>query len=264
LDANNKSKKNDEEQLLLSHNHTIDDSDDLETNKDKKHMQFFNNDRENEEDSYLGNQINNNYKDNSQHQFPIEPYNQPTPTLSINHSPNIRSILRQKNQSNQNNSPLFNTHLRRDNFQCNKSPVSKKIKVPSSPLKVNVNVKPNQNNFINDAPSSQVSSDSGYSGLTSLQMIHNKIENYIDLSPTKYDSNDNLQLSPLMNLKFIQIVMNPGLGFSIAGGKGSIGNPFKPNDPVRSKMSLILDLKLIYFRAYSSQKFTRKVQLQIY
>ncbi len=107
-------------------------------------------------------------------------------------------------------------------------------------------------------------------------MIHNKIEDYIDLSPTKDDTNDNLQVSSRYNssknhmfqnannLLTIQIVMNPGLGFSIAGGKGSIGNPFKPNDPVRSKMSLILDLKLIYFRTYSSQKFTRKVQLQIY
>ena len=159
-------------------------------------MQFFNNDSKNEEDSDLDNQINNSYKDNSQHQFPIEPYNQPTPTLSINHSPNIRSILRQKNQSNQNSSTLLSTHLTTDNFQCNKSTVSKKIKVPSSPFKVNVNA-PNQNNFINDAPSTQVSSDSGYSGLTALPI--NQIEDYIDLSPTKDDTNDHLQLSSRYN-----------------------------------------------------------------
>ena len=78
-------------------------------------------------------EMNNNYKDNSQHQFPMEPYNQPTPTLPINHSPNIRSILRQKNknyenQSKQNWSPLLNTHLTRDIFQCNKSHESKKSK----------------------------------------------------------------------------------------------------------------------------------------
>jgi hypothetical protein len=39
----------------------------------------------------------------------------------------------------------------------------------------------------------------------------------------------------LLNILALQIVKNPGLGFSIAGGKGSIGNSFKPNDPVNSK-----------------------------
>ena len=60
MDANNKSKSNDEEQLLLSH-------------------------------KYNNQSIINSYKDNSQHQFPIEPYNQPTPKLSINHSPKVSS-----------------------------------------------------------------------------------------------------------------------------------------------------------------------------
>ena len=30
----------------------------------------------------------------------------------------------------------------------------------------------------------------------------------------------------------VTIVKNPGLGFSIAGGMGSPGNPFKPKDMV--------------------------------
>ena len=98
-------------------------------------------------------------------------------------------------------------------------------------------------------------------------MIHNKKEDYIDYSPIKDHPNDHLQLPSLQDAKNIlgvQIVKNPCLGFSITGGKGSIGNPFKPNDPVRSKNNLIFDLKLIYFRAFSSQKFTQKAQLQIY
>ena len=225
-------------------------------NNFKKEQYFFNDQTE-----YLNGtkflsppvpQTNYTYNDRNQHQFQIEPYNQPTPTLptSINHSPNIKSILRQKNktyetQLYQNSSPLLNTQLTRENF----SHVSTAIKIPTSPLKVNVNVKENHINLTNEAPCSQVSSDSGYSGLTALQMINNKTEDDADLSPNENDSNDSYpppyeshERTKNDNILAIKIVKNPGLGFSISGGKGSIGNPFKPNDPVCLK-NLNLDLK---------------------
>ncbi len=44
--------------MLSSHNHTIDDSDNLETNKDKETIQFFYSDSKNEKDSDLDNDLN--------------------------------------------------------------------------------------------------------------------------------------------------------------------------------------------------------------
>lgn len=189
--------------------------------------------------------FNSNYQSRNQ-----EPYNH----QSITNSPNLRkSILKQTNtnyenfihQKNKspNSSPLLNTQITRQNFLNGKSSA---MNIPSSPLKVNVNdmkwtnLKINNisNNNGNDAPSSQLSSDSGYSGQTAIQVMNSKI-NSLNSSPTTNDQNDSFlpsyeyhQQKQKTNLFAVQVIKNPGLGFSISGGKGSIGNPFKPNDPV--------------------------------
>ena len=216
---------------------------------------------------------------NEQQQLKLqEPYDQPTPTLplSITKSPIVRkSILKQTNsnyeaynedwskhhtQLNSNrkpnilvinnnssspckSSPLLNTQLIKQN---GKSPLVTTISIPSSPLKVNVNdakwmsLKNNNiNNIINEPPSSQLSSDSGYSGQTAIQIMNNNKINSVNSSPITNESNDSYlpsyeyhQQKLNNNLFSVQVIKNPGLGFSISGGKGSAGNPFKPNDPV--------------------------------
>jgi hypothetical protein len=174
--------------------------------------------------------------------------------ISNHQSPVIRkSILKQTstnyenfNYKSPNSSPLLNTQLPRHDFSNNGRASS--LSIPSSPLKVNVNdikwsnlktnnnLLQNINNIITEAPSSQLSSDSGYSGQTAIQMMNGKI-NSLNSSPTINETNDNYlpayeyQIKFKTNLFVVQVVKNPGLGFSISGGKGSVGNPFKPNDP---------------------------------
>lgn len=186
---------------------------------------------------------------NEQQKYQQEPYNQPTPTLvsSIAHSPSLRkSILKQTNKNYENqqkplSSPLLNTQITGHNFYNGITPFIATANILSSPLNVNVidtkwtNSK--NKSVINDAPSSQVSSDSGYSGQTAMQIMNNKL-NSLSSSPTTNDLNDSFTQTSYEyhkqgnNLLAIQVVKNPGLGFSISGGKDSIGNPFKPNDKV--------------------------------
>lgn len=49
----------------------------------------------------------------------------------------------------------------------------------------------------------------------------------------------------------ITIIKNPGLGFSVAGGVGLQGNPYKPHDEVRpdqrNSLSLTSDLLFLPF-----------------
>lgn len=110
-------------------------------------------------------------------------------------------------------SPLLQTALTDSN---------KTLQVPtSSPLKVNITETKwigNSKMFLqNDGPSSQVSSDSGYSGQTIIN-LNNLAKNESDIE----------EKCSYLN---VTIVKSNGLGFSIAGGKDSIGNPFKYNDP---------------------------------
>jgi hypothetical protein len=117
------------------------------------------------------------------------------------------------------------------------------INVPATPLKVNtseiiLNGTSSKNTTIQDGPSSQVSSDSGYSGgATLLQSSSDISKESIDtnLNSCVYASNHDrtsMPYSATFSYLNVKIAKNPGLGFSITGGKGFIGNPFKENDPV--------------------------------
>lgn len=53
----------------------------------------------------------------------------------------------------------------------------------------------------------------------------------------------------------ITIIKNPGLGFSVAGGVGLQGNPYKPHDEVRPDQRNSLSLTYLPTCTYFSSLF---------
>jgi hypothetical protein len=111
------------------------------------------------------------------------------------------------------------------------------VNVPATPLKVNVSeiITNAQNKSVTrqDGPSSQVSSDSGYGGGPVLsQSTINTSKESNDPSQSPNDLSTSMPYSATFCYLNVKIAKNPGLGFSITGGKGFVGNPFKANDPV--------------------------------